>query len=206
MIEFVLAILSFISSFIPYVGAIISIILAVISIILCKRNISNDNKFKKDEIYIISIVISVISIIISVIIGIFTLINYKNNVNNNNNMFSNNVIGTYNSYSINQNINVNNKLNIKVNDISKEENKYIANITFTAIEEDVRVSTYDVFIYDEDNNKTYFPSYNEDFISLDIDKDTSITRDILFEISDDIGKSFLVYRYDLYGVKVQIQI
>lgn len=203
MIEFILAILSFISSFIPYFGFVIAIILAIVSIILCKKKIKNDNKREKDEIYIISIVVSIISVILSIIIGIFTLINYKNSVSSNN-MFSNSVIDTYEDYSINQDINVDNKLEIKLNSINKVENKYIANVTFKALQENVRVSTYDVFIYDEENNKTYFPSYNEDFISVDIEKDTSVTRDISFEINDDLGKSFLVYRYDLYGVKIQI--
>lgn len=203
MIEFILAILSFISSFIPYFGFVIAIILAIVSIILCKKKIKNDNKREKDEIYIISIVVSIISVILSIIIGIFTLINYKNSVSSNN-MFSNSVIDTYEDYSINQDINVDNKLEIKLNSINKVKNKYIANVTFKALQENVRVSTYDVFIYDEENNKTYFPSYNEDFISVDIEKDTSVTRDISFEINDDLGKSFLVYRYDLYGVKIQI--
>lgn len=203
MIEFILAILSFISSFIPYFGFIITLVLAIIAIILSKKNIDNKNKFRKDEIYIISIVVSIISIIISIVISIFTLIYYKDNVNSNN-MFSNSIIDTYNTYSINQNINVKDKLEIKVNNINKEENKYIANITFTALEENVKISTYDLFIYDEKNNKTYFPSYNEYFISEDIEKDISITRDVIFEMNDDIEKAFLVYRYDLYGVKIQI--
>ena len=72
-------------------------------------------------------------------------------------MFSNSVIANYNSYNIGNDINVNNQVQIKINSINKENNKYIANITFKALDENVNISTYDFFIYDEENNKTYFP-------------------------------------------------
>lgn len=203
MIEFILAILSFISSFIPYFGYIIAIIIAIIAIILSKINLKNKNDYKKGEIYIISIVVSIISIILSVIVGVLTFINYNKSVNNNS-MFSNSVISSYNSYSVGNDINVNNQVQMKINNINKENNKYIANITFKALDENVNISTYDFFIYDEENNKTYFPTYNDDFISLKISKDETITKDISFDIPDEINKAFLVYRYDLYGVKIQI--
>ena len=202
MIEFILAILSFISSFIPYFGFIISIILAIITIILSKYNLKNKNNFKKGEIYIISIVVSIVAIIVSTIIGVYTYFSYNDNANNKN-MFSNSVIDTYDCFSMGDNINVNNVLEVKINSISKENN-YIANITFKALEDNVSLSTYDFFIYDEENNKTYFPQYNDDFISLKLKKDESITRNITFKIENEISRSFLVYRYDLYGIKVQI--
>lgn len=203
MIEFILAILSFISSFIPYFGYIIAIIIAIVAIILSKVKLKRKNENIKGEIYIISIVVSIVAIILSIIIGVFTFINYNENTNNNS-MFSNSVIANYNSYNIGNDINVNNQVQIKINSINKENNKYVANITFKALAESVNISTYDFFIYDEENNKTYFPIYNDDFISLKISKDESITQNISFDISDEINKAFLVYRYDLYGVKVQI--
>ena len=203
MIEFILAILSFISSFIPYFGYIIAIIIAIIAIILSKVKLKRKNENIKGEIYIISIVVSIVAIILSIIIGVFTFINYNENTNNNS-MFSNSVIANYNSYNIGNDINVNNQVQIKINSINKENNKYIANITFKALDENVNISTYDFFIYDEENNKTYFPTYNDDFISLKISKDESVTQNISFDISDEINKAFLVYRYDLYGVKIQI--
>ena len=202
MIEFILAILSFISSFIPYFGFIISIILAIITIILSKYNLKNKNNFKKGEIYIISIVVSIVAIIVSTIIGVYTYFSYNDNANNKN-MFSNSVIDTYDCFNMGDNINVNNVLEVKINSISKENN-YTANITFKALEDNVSISTYDFFIYDEENNKTYFPQYNDDFISLKLKKDESITRNITFKIENEISRSFLVYRYDLYGIKVQI--
>ena len=203
MIEFILAILSFISSFIPYFGYIIAIIIAIIAIILSKVKLKRKNENIKGEIYIISIVVSIVAIILSIIIGVFTFINYNENTNNNS-MFSNSVIANYNSYNIGNDINVNNQVQIKINSINKENNKYVANITFKALAESVNISTYDFFIYDEENNKTYFPTYNDDFISLKISKDETITKDISFDIPDEINKAFLVYRYDLYGVKIQI--
>lgn len=203
MIEFILAILSFISSFIPYFGYIIAIIIAIVAIILSKVKLKRKNENIKGEIYIISIVVSIVAIILSIIIGVFTFINYNENTNNNS-MFSNSVIANYNSYNIGNDINVNNQVQIKINSINKENNKYVANITFKALAESVNISTYDFFIYDEENNNTYFPAYNDDFISLKISKDESITQNISFDISDEINKAFLVYRYDLYGVKVQI--
>ena len=203
MIEFILAILSFISSFIPYFGYIIAIIIAIVAIILSKVKLKRKNENIKGEIYIISIVVSIVAIILSIIIGVFTFINYNENTNNNS-MFSNSVIANYNSYNIGNDINVNNQVQIKINSINKENNKYVANITFKALAESVNISTYDFFIYDEENNKTYFPAYNDDFISLKISKDESITQNISFDISDEINKAFLVYRYDLYGVKVKI--
>ena len=203
MIEFILAILSFISSFIPYFGYIIAIIIAIVAIILSKVKLKRKNENIKGEIYIISIVVSIVAIILSIIIGVFTFINYNENTNNNS-MFSNSVIANYNSYNIGNDINVNNQVQIKINSINKENNKYVANITFKALAESVNISTYDFFINDEENNKTYFPAYNDDFISLKISKDESITQNISFDISDEINKAFLVYRYDLYGVKVQI--
>ena len=202
MIEFILAILSFISSFIPYFGFIISIILAIITIILSKYNLKNKHNFKKGEIYIISVVVSIVAIIVSTIIGVYTYFSYNDNTNNKN-MFSNSVIDTYDCFSMGDNININNVLEVKINSISKENN-YIANITFKALEDNVSLSTYDFFIYDEENNKTYFPQYNDDFISLKLKKDESITRYITFKIENEISRSFLVYRYDLYGIKVQI--
>lgn len=203
MIEFILAILSFISSFIPYFGYIIAIIIAIVAIILSKVKLKRKNENIKGEIYIISIVVSIVAIILSIIIGVFTFINYNENTNNNS-MFSNSVIANYNSYNIGNDINVNNQVQIKINSINKENNKYVANITFKALSESVNISTYDFFIYDEENNKTYFPTYNDDFISLKISKDETITKDISFDIPDEINKAFLVYRYDLYGVKIQI--
>ena len=203
MIEFILAILSFISSFIPYFGYIIAIIIAIVAIILSKVKLKRKNENIKGEIYIISIVVSIVAIILSIIIGVFTFINYNENTNNNS-MFSNSVIANYNSYNIGNDINVNNQVQIKINSINKENNKYVANITFKALDENVNISTYDFFIYDEENNKTYFPTYNDDFISLKISKEESVTQNISFDISDEINKTFLVYRYDLYGVKIQI--
>ena len=203
MIEFILAILSFISSFIPYFGYIIAIIIAIVAIILSKVKLKRKNENIKGEIYIISIVVSIVAIILSIIIGVFTFINYNENTNNNS-MFSNSVIANYNSYNIGNDINVNNQVQIKINSINKENNKYIANITFKALDENVNISTYDFFIYDEENNKTYFPTYNDDFISLKISKEESVTQNISFDIPDEINKTFLVYRYDLYGVKIQI--
>ena len=167
MIEFILAILSFISSFIPYFGYIIAIIIAIVAIILSKVKLKRKNENIKGEIYIISIVVSIVAIILSIIIGVFTFINYNENTNNNS-MFSNSVIANYNSYNIGNDINVNNQVQIKINSINKENNKYVANITFKALAESVNISTYDFFIYDEENNKTYFPAYNDDFISLKI--------------------------------------
>ena len=81
---------------------------------------------------------SIVAIIVSTIIGVYTFISYNENTNNKS-MFSNSVIDTYDSFSMGDDINVNNQvLEVKINSISKENNKYIANITFKALEDNVK--------------------------------------------------------------------
>lgn len=207
IIILILAISSFIFSFIPVIGCMISIICAIIAIILALIMMMKKSDKSKKEVSIISLIVSIISIIICIIsnllYGTMEISNLKEVAS-----VYNEVLDSYTTFDKNEKVEIEDGVNLTVNKIHIVDNECIVNISITSSKEDYKLSIYDFYIYDSQNNETYFPKYciDEDYISSGVlEKNGTKSGNIKFEIENEFNKDnlYLMFRNNK-GLKLKL--
>lgn len=216
IVSLVFTILAFICSFIPILGIPFTIFFIVISSVLLIMALRKNNTSKEQkEVSIISSVILVISLIICIVVNILsiskatTIINSIINKELDYNSYYKQKFNNYKSYSKGDNINIDEKLLIKMLDYTNDANEYYINLDIKSVEDNVYYSSYDFILYDEENDRIYYPKYyidDSNFLSGALNNGENRTSTLKYSI-DESGlttKLYLIYVDDENGVKIAL--
>lgn len=199
MLELILAIISFIMSFLPNFGMYIALICSGVAIVLSIVNIKKIKENNKNkEIYIISIVIAIFAIIFGIVLFCISSRKTANNTNEK--------VANYEEYNLSDDIELGNGLNILLVNFTSGENIFRANIDVKSSIDGAKISIYDFFLMDLDNNKEYFPLYNEGNASIiNLNSGEKTNLNIYFSVKEKVLKNtYLMYKNGDIKVKVKI--
>ena len=120
----------------------------------------------------------------------------------------NEVFDSYITFDKNEKVEIEDNVTLTVNKIDILENECIVNISIVSSKENYKLSIYDFYIYDSQNNETYFPKYCIDngYISSGIlEKNQTKLGSIKFEIQNEFNKDnlYLMFKNDK-GLKLKL--
>ncbi|MBO5477057.1 MAG: hypothetical protein J6A15_04830 [Clostridia bacterium] len=204
----ILSIISFMLAFLPFFKTmLITIFMAVCTIILSviygKKQKSDPKEKNKHELPIIAIIISIMAII-------FSIVNYnKIPVEEPQDDIIASKIETFLEYYKNEEVNIDNKIKLTVNNMNFDGNKCIVDVKVTSLEDDLKVTLSNFFIYNSQTEELVFADSSasgELSYYSKLENEETIADSIIFECENiqDTSNIYLIYRDNVSSVKIKL--
>ena len=202
----ILSIICFMLAFLPFLWTMIAtIFIGVCTIILAIIYKKRQAKVKrKKEISIIAIIISIMAIVISIVNFIMSL-----NFDEEPISVLQTRINSFENYSMTDEISVDNMIKILIKDISFDTDKCLVKIKATGLNNDIKLSINDFFIYNDASKEISFAKDSVNNIITfysDIQLDEVLEDTLIFELKnvETAEQLYLVYKNDVNSVKIKL--
>lgn len=209
------SICSFICSFVPLFGIPFSIVFSVTGIVFSILVLKKANEKERKDASIIALIISILAIIICIfvnimsmkfIIGVFRNFPVLNPIDYES--YYEEKFENYTNQDKNDNILLTDKIVLKINNITKDKNKYSIGITVQALDDDTYFSIYNFGLYDSKKEQILYalPTViNNKFISGALQEGESKDITLEFKLSSkNTEQLYLIYMNSEDGVKIKL--